>query len=293
MKYSDLLGLSPAAQHTGGRLIATIPATSGATSTPVATPTATPTPQSNTRYNQQMGCSFSAPRPLPAAVFSAQTASNPAATTKEVAITFDDGPTPYSTPPILAMLERTHTPATFFVEGGYAHTWPYLIERERSDGFAIGVHTWDHPPMTRLTPDQRHFQLGATLDTLHSIMGADACIWFWRPPYGDYNGPVMQDAGAFGLTTIIWDVDPRDWERPGTGAIVSRVLADVHAGSIILLHDGPALREQTADALPAILAGLKTRGLTPVTLPRLLADNKFPGVYIFGLPQGHTQPSAP
>lgn len=287
MTYADLLGAG--VLHTGGRLTPTAGTIPAATATPAATPIS----PLNTLYNQRMGCSFGAPHPLPEVVFSAQRASTSVSTAKEVALTFDDGPTPYSSPPILSVLERTHTPATFFVEGSYARTWPSLIQREWHDGFTIGVHTWDHPLMTRLTPEQRRFQLGATLDTLHSILGKDACIWLWRPPYGDYTNAVVQQAGTFGLTTIMWDVDPRDWARPGTDQIVSRVLADAHAGSIILLHDGPALREQTADALPAILEGLSARGLTPVTLPQLLADNNFPDVHILAVPLRPMQPSAP
>ena len=280
MTYSDQLGFDGGALSAGG------PHTSTATATPAGAPTRTPTPipLSDALYNQQVGCSFGAPPPVPYVILSTQNIYNPAPTTKEVALTFDDGPTPYSTPPILDVLERTHTPATFFVEGSYVRTWPYLIQREWHDGFAFGVHTWDHPMMTHLTPAQRQFQLGSTIDALHSVLGADACIWFWRPPYGDFNGAVVQQAETFGLTTVTWDVDPLDWSRPGTDLIVSRVLAEVHPGSIILMHDGPALREQTAAALPAILEGLKARGLTPVTLPRLFADNNFPGDHILGVP---------
>lgn len=267
MTHLGLPGLGAGAQHAGGQ--------GGAT-----TPGFTPDPQSIARYNQQMGCATGTPSPLPAAVYSGRNASNPASTTKEVAITFDDGPSPDVTSSLLNVLERSHTPASFFVEGSEARSYPSLIQREWRDGFAIGVHTWDHPQMTQLNRRQRHFQFSATLDELHSILGANTCIWLWRPPYGDYNDQVLQQARTFGLTTIMWDDDPRDWERPGVDTIVSRVLAGVQAGSIILLHDGPAQRQQTVDALPGILAGLKARGLTPVTLPKLLADNNFPGVHM-------------
>jgi hypothetical protein len=86
------------------------------------------------------------------------------------------------------------------------------------------------------------------------------------------NAGIVQQAGAFGLTTINWNDDPADWSRPGTMVIVQRVLAQVHPGSIILMHDGPAAREQTAAALPYILAGLQARGLVPVTIPTLLGS---------------------
>ncbi|HEV2461719.1 MAG TPA: polysaccharide deacetylase family protein, partial [Ktedonobacterales bacterium] len=260
----------PFEQHASARGRSTVgPALSSTPTTlptPTTAPTPTPTPDSNLAANLRMGCTFGKPPVLPGVIFHGTNNAVRAAPPQEVALTFDDGPTPYSTPPILSYLEQTHTPATFFVEGQYVHLWPYLVQREWRDGFAVGIHTWDHPDMTRLSPAARRFQLGATLTALHAALGQHACIWFWRPPYGAYNAAVVQTATSFGLSTIWWDVDPRDWSRPGTSVIVRRVLGQVHPGAIILLHDGPALRDETRAALPGILAGLRARGLTPVTL---------------------------
>lgn len=124
--------------------------------------------------------------------------------------------------------------------------------------------------MPTLTPSQRAWQLAATAQQLHADLGANVCLWLWRPPYGDYNSTIIAQAGSFGLTTIMWNDDPADWSQPGTTTIVNRVLSNVRPGSIILLHDGPAGRAQTLAALPGILAGLRQRGLTPVSLPQLL-----------------------
>lgn len=197
--------------------------------------------------------------------------------TNMVALTFDDGPTPFSSPPIISFLEKSHTPATFFVLGQYAHAYPYLVQREAADGFAIGVHTWDHPDMQLLSVSQRANELGSTIQQLHSDLGASFCAWLWRPPYGAVDLSIVRQADAFGLTTINWNVDPADWSRPGTMVIVQRVLSQVRPGSIILMHDGPAAREQTAAALPYILAGLHSRGLVPVTLPTLLLSGGYVG----------------
>ena len=279
-KVPEIAGLSLGGFNAGSR----VPAIETATPTPAAaTPTAASpvTPNLTALHNAQDGCALGAPDPL-GVVFTGTNAAAAQPVPNEVALTFDDGPTPYSTPPILTVLEQTHTPATFFVEGQYITQWPYLVQREWNDGFAIGVHTWDHPLMTRQTPAQMQHQIGDTISALHAALGAQTCVWLWRPPYGDYNGAVVQMAQSYGLSTIMWDVDPQDWSRPGTEQIVARVLAQVHPGAIILMHAGPALREQTADALPAILAGLKARGLTPVTLPKLLADGHYPGVRVIG-----------
>jgi peptidoglycan/xylan/chitin deacetylase (PgdA/CDA1 family) len=76
----------------------------------------------------------------------------------------------------------------------------------------------------------------------------------------------------------MWDDDSVDYSRPGPDHIAATVLSEAHPGAVILMHDGPARREQTLAALPIILAGLKARGLTPVTLPQLLMDSQYPGV---------------
>jgi peptidoglycan/xylan/chitin deacetylase (PgdA/CDA1 family) len=156
------------------------------------------------------------------------------------------------------------------VLGQYAKAYPWLVQREAADGFAIGIHTWNHPDMQTLTTSQRAWQLAATAQQLHEDLGANFCIWLWRPPYGSYNGSIIAQAGSFGLTTILWNDDPADWSQPGTMTIVNRVLSAVRPGSIILMHDGPSGRAQTLAALPYILDGLRQRGLTPVTVPQLL-----------------------
>src|SRR5690349_11781091 len=194
-------------------------------------------------------------------------------TGRDVALTFDDGPSPDYTATILTTLEQTHTPATFFVVGTNVQQSPALVRREADDGFVLGIHTWDHPDMTTLSPQQRQWELAATAQAMHTVLGADYCLPFWRPPFGAYNDAVVTQARSLGLSTVTWDVDPRDWSDPGVKVIVNRVLSAVHPGAIILMHDGYRDRLQTAQALPLIIKGLKRRGYVPVTLPDLLAGS--------------------
>ena len=86
---------------------------------------------------------------------------------------------------------------------------------------------------------------------------------YFRPPYGAYDAEVLAAAGGAGFPrVIIWDLDPQDWANPGVSVIVSRVLSAARAGSIVVMHVEP----QTASALPAIISGLRARGLEPVSL---------------------------
>lgn len=253
---------------------------------PVGTPLSA-ADRANLGNNWRMGCLGKRPAPLGHAIRSGVNTGAGHAAPMEVALTFDDGPTPYSTPPILDYLEKTHRPATFFVMGQYARAWPDLLRREWRDGFAIGVHTWNHPYMTRLSYDQQHAQFVDTMRAISDALGGDPCIWFWRPPYMDQNAQVIAHAASLGLTTIDWDDDTRDWAHPGAQAIAATALAEAHPGAIIIMHDGPANREETLAALPLILAGLKERGLTPVTVQQLLLDGGYTSVH---LPSG---PAAP
>src|SRR5260370_485157 len=150
------------------------------------------------------------------------------------------------------------------------------------DGFAVALQPWDHPLMSKLTAAQMRHQFGDTLAEMRAILGASVCVWIWRPPYADYNQAVLTMAASYGLTTITWDDSSDDWDRPGVSKIVANVLSNAHPGAVVLMHDGPALRDQTAAALPAILAGLRERRLLPVTLPKLLADGHYPGVAVSG-----------
>jgi peptidoglycan/xylan/chitin deacetylase (PgdA/CDA1 family) len=102
---------------------------------------------------------------------------------------------------------------------------------------------------------------------------------FFRPPYGA-TGPAVNRLGrTLGMVPVLWSVDSRDWQMPGTKAIVRRVLANVKPGSIVLMHDGGGDRQETLRALPTILRALKKRHLQPVTLSQLLAHVPPPSAF--------------
>lgn len=189
-----------------------------------------------------------------------------------VALSFDDGPWP-DTPAFVRLLEREHVPATFFLIGGQVtDRYRPLLRRELRDGDALGDHTFTHPFLTR-TGDVRG-QLQRTISAIRAQTDFTPCVF--RPPYGAYSGSVVATARDLHMATVLWNADPRDYTRPGAGAIASRVLAQVHPGSIVLSHDGGGPREQTLAAYGHIIRVLRARGYRFVTVPRLLG---FHGVY--------------
>jgi peptidoglycan/xylan/chitin deacetylase (PgdA/CDA1 family) len=183
-----------------------------------------------------------------------------------VALTFDDGPSTL-TLRFVRMLRAERVVATFFMLGDrLSRQDRSLLHEELRDGDALGDHSWSHPDLA--LSGEVFGQLRATKRLIAKLSGYTPCVF--RPPYGAYDRAVVQTARSLGLATVIWDVDPRDWALPGTGAIEARVLAQTRPGSIILSHDGGGPRGQTLAAYPRIVAALRRRGYRFVTVPQLL-----------------------
>lgn len=184
-----------------------------------------------------------------------------------VALTFDDGPWP-DTPQFLDVLEREHVPATFFQIGEQVGTYgPAVDRRMLADGDIIGDHTWSHPDVSG-DGSFAAGQISSTAAAIRNLTGFNPCLF--RAPGGAVSSALISEARSMGFITIQWDVDPRDWSRPGTGAIYSNVVGNAQNGSIILQHDGGGDRSETLAALPQEIDTLKRRGFGFVTLPQLL-----------------------
>ena len=207
-------------------------------------------------------------RPVGCELRSGTAAITGGASKREVALTFDDGPWP-DTPQFLSTLERLHVPATFFMIGEQVAGHGADLARELRDGDVLGNHSYTHPDLAR--GGDVAGQLTDTSAAITRESGYRPCLF--RPPYGATDSAVQTTAHSLGLSTILWNVDPRDWSLPGTPAIVTTVLGQVRPGSIILMHDGGGPRGETLAALPTIVHSLRSRGLRPVTLLQLLGGH--------------------
>ncbi len=191
----------------------------------------------------------------------------------DVALTFDDGPGPY-TPAVLSVLEREHVPATFFVVGAELRYFSESTGREIRDGFAIGDHTESHPEMARLTAHDQHEQLFEQIARIELLGGPRPTLF--RPPYGSFNATTFQLLHQMHLLMVLWSADTGDYLRPGVETIVQRAMAGAHPGAIILMHDAGGDRAQTIAALPTVIRQLRARGFRLVTVPKLMADDPPP-----------------
>lgn len=188
----------------------------------------------------------------------------------EVALTFDDGPGEY-TPQVLAILRHYGVRATFFFIGQNIAQFPTYLQQDLAGTNAFENHTFTHPHLTTLSFTSIYQELSATQSAVLKETGTRPTVF--RPPYGEYNADVVMAASQLGLTVVTWGADANDWVTPQPSAdmIASRILSAAGNGAIFLLHEGGGNRANTVAALPAIITGLQTRGLTLVTMPQMLA----------------------
>jgi peptidoglycan/xylan/chitin deacetylase (PgdA/CDA1 family) len=192
-----------------------------------------------------------------------------APTRRMVALTFDDGPSAF-TSAVLARLQRVGAHATFFVVGRAVRARPATVAATVAAGQELGDHTYSHGDMRREQRRVRADELLATLALVRQATHGRGAPVLFRPPYGSTSIPINEQARALGLLPVVWTVDTRDWAGLSTAQIVQRALAGARPGAIILLHDGGGDRSRTVAALPAILHGLRRRRLVSVTVARLL-----------------------
>ena len=196
---------------------------------------------------------------------------------KEIALTFDDGPNPPNTNQILDILKKYQVPATFFIIGEAGEQHLDLLHQIEDSGCEIGVHTFTHPDISTISIEQLRLELNATQLLLESQLGVSTLLF--RPPYAIDEEPETPAQVAplvvisqLGYYTIGMQIDPSDWEKPGTQAIIDRTVSQVvnANGNIIVLHDGGGDRSQTVAALPAIIETLRAKGYRFVLVSDLL-----------------------
>jgi peptidoglycan-N-acetylglucosamine deacetylase len=188
----------------------------------------------------------------------------------EIALTFDDGPSPFYTPQVLAILKRYGIEATFFDIGYLVRDYPNIVRKEHNQGNIVGNHSWSHPDLTTFSAQAIQSQLTSTTKIIQATIGVRPT--FFRPPYGAINNTVLAQARNLHYTTVLWDGSADDWNLPGVNVIVSKTLYYARNGAILLLHDGGGNRAQTVAALPIIIATLKSRGFKFVTIQQLVDD---------------------
>lgn len=184
-----------------------------------------------------------------------------------VALTFDDGPYPVTTPLLLQTLHDLRVPATFFLIGRDAEQFPDLTRAVAAGGHEIADHTLTHPNLDQLGAAAVTGELRDGAASLERIAPDPAERHFFRPPHGRYTLATVRAAQAAGFDTILWNDDPGDWRAVPAAVLRDHLLARATVPEIVLLHSG---REGTVAALPAVVGAFRRAGYRFVTVGALL-----------------------
>ena len=196
--------------------------------------------------------------PAPAAPTPAPTTGN-----KVIALTFDDGPGPY-TAHLLDILDQYGAKATFFLIGSKVSGQSSVVRSIQARGHQLGNHSWSHPELPKLSVDQIAGEIDRTNEAIRQATGVKPSIL--RPPYGAVNGVVLEQLRLRNMSSILWSVDTRDWADRNSQIVCSRAVAGARPGAVILMHD---IHQTSVNAVPCILSSLKQQGYSFVTIQRL------------------------
>lgn len=180
------------------------------------------------------------------------------------ALTFDDGPGPY-TPTLLAALRASHAPATFFLVGNRIGTWTAAARAEAAYG-VIGNHSWSHAHLPGLVARAMRAQVWRTQQEIAAQLRTLSSLF--RPPYDLSDAAISRAARSLNLLDVRWNVDPGD-SRPGAtpGPVTRAAIAQLRPGAIVLLHD---THPWTGGVVRQVVAAARKLHLRPVTIPQLM-----------------------
>jgi peptidoglycan-N-acetylglucosamine deacetylase len=193
----------------------------------------------------------------------------------EIALTYDDGPNDPYTSQLMDVLARHQVCATFFVIGRYVRQKPHIVRALHRCGHLIGCHTMTHPSLMYMTPGRIYAEIAEATAVIEDAIGSR--VRFFRPPFGARNPGVFRAAAELSLTSVLWNVNARDWKAKSAGEIEARLKRGIALnqrrmrGSNILLHDGGHLemgtdRRRSVTATANLLATTGGGGLRFVTL---------------------------
>lgn len=178
----------------------------------------------------------------------------------DVALTIDDGPSPY-TMAMIEVLKKYRVHATFFFVGSQVQYWPNAVQAALAAGDAIGDHSETHALLSGLSKTQQESEILGGMRTIEQV-AAGAPVDLFRPPYGAFDTVTRQILSDNHMELVLWNSDPRDWAATNQDQIVREVVSADPTGKVIALNERPL----TLTALPAIIEELQRRGLHFVTL---------------------------
>jgi len=192
---------------------------------------------------------------------------------KQLALTYDDGPNDPHTFRLLEVLSKHNVHATFFLIGRYVKQRPDIVREIAKSGHVIGNHTFTHPLLTLKSAAQIRQELTTCRGAIQDAIGEHSNLF--RPPFGGRRPAVLRIAREVGLEPVMWNVTGYDWNAPPAEVIERKVSRRIRGGNVVLLHDGGhvnigADRSQTVIATDHLIAHYKAEGYSFATIPEMM-----------------------
>jgi len=192
---------------------------------------------------------------------------------KQIALTYDDGPNDPHTLHLLEILARHGVHATFFLIGRYVKQRPDIARDIAAAGHVIGNHTFNHPNLVFASAARTRAELQGCAQALTDAVGEHSRLF--RPPFGGRRPVTLRVTRSLGLTPVMWNVTGRDWKGKPANYVEHEVARQARGGSVILLHDGSHAafgvdRSQTVIATDRLIATYRSQGSEFVTIPRMM-----------------------
>ncbi len=196
--------------------------------------------------------------------------------TKQLALTYDDGPNDPHTLRLLEVLAKHEVHATFFLIGRYVQQRPEIARAIVKAGHIVGNHTFTHPLLIFKRAAEIRQELCDCRSALEDAVGQHSNLF--RPPFGGRRPAALRIAREIGLTAIMWNVTSFDWNAPPSSVIEQKVAKQIRGGDVILLHDGShkqmgADRSQTVQATDQLIKRYKDAAYEFATIPQMVQTN--------------------
>lgn len=195
--------------------------------------------------------------------------------TKQIALTYDDGPNDPHTMRLLEILATHNVRATFFLIGRYVRQRPDVVRELVNAGHIVGNHTFTHPLLTLKSVGGIRQELSDGRAALQDAIGEHSNLF--RPPFGGRRPAVLHIVRELGLQPVMWNVTGYDWNAPPSSVIERKCASQIRGGDVILLHDGGhkqmgADRSQTVLATNSLIKRYKAEGYEFVTIPQMMGS---------------------